>query len=164
MNGWSVTRWVEALYIIFAYEQKGIQTMLFEYLYTKNVILWDEMVNNFGNVFRYISETPYHDKKGKLPDGVVLTLNILQDKGDYGINKDTGRPNPTNLGQNFQAIVLNGKKYTDLNNGDLVTLVDFDEENSYYYNYSLSLKFKDVKKVSQSTTPQQPRTTLNKGA
>lgn len=130
--------------------------------FVKTLIDWDKMVQYFGNEFNYVAERPYHDKKGKLPDGVVLTLKINKDDGDYGINKDTGKPKPTNRGQNIDVTILNGKISTDLEYDDKVSLVDFDQENSFAIGFDLMLRFKDYKKV-QPVVAQPTKTTLTKG-
>lgn len=114
------------------------------------------MQQNFGNVFGYVTERPYRDKKGILPDGVTVTLNIQKDDGDYGIDKNTGKPRSTNLGQNFDVTILNGKTSTDFKFGDKVSLVDFDQEHSYVMGFDLLLRFKDIKPAQTMSAPTKP--------
>ena len=75
-----------------------------------------------------VSARPYVDKKGKLPNGVSLTLQVVNDDFDYGVDKE-GKPRENNLFQNFDATVLNDK--IDVKKGDMVRLLGFDAENSY---------------------------------
>lgn len=137
--------------------------MINTFVFVETLINWSLMEQYFGNVFTYITERPYHDKKGILPDGVIVTLNIIKDDGDYGIDKKTGKQRSTNLGQNFDVTILNGKTSTDFQFGDKVSLVDFDQEHSYSMNFDLLLRFKDIKKAQSMTVPQS-RHSLTKGA
>lgn len=123
------------------------------FVFMKTIIDWDKMVSFWGNEFYYVSETEYHDSKGKLPDGVVVTLRIIKDDGDYGVSKKTGKPFQNNLGQNFDVTILNGKTSTDFKYEDKVTLIGFDQENSYAVNFDLLLRFKDIKKVQPVAQP-----------
>lgn len=135
--------------------------MLNTYVYVQTLIDWAKMEKNFGNVFGYVTERPYRDKKGILPDGVTVTLNIIKDNGDYGIDKNTGKPRRTNLGQNFDVTILNGKTNTDFQFGDKVSLVDFDQEHSYAMGFDLLLRFGDIKKAQPM--PVQQARPLTKG-
>ena len=141
--------------------------MINTFVYVQTLIDWAKMEQNFGNVFSYVTERPFHDKKGILPDGVTVTLNIIKDDGDYGIDKKTGKPRSTNLGQNFDVTILNGKTSTDFEFEDKVSLVDFDQEHSYVMGFDLLLKFKDIKKAQampaqQSKSVSPTRMVLNK--
>lgn len=142
--------------------QKGLLTMINTFVYVQTIIDWTKMEQNFGNVFGYVNERPYRDKKGVLPDGVTVTLNIIKDDGDYGIDKNTGKPRSTNRGQNFDVTILNGKTSTDFQFGDKVSLVGFDPEHSYAVGFDLLLRFKDIKKA-QPMTAQPARQPLTKG-
>lgn len=129
------------------------------YIYTKTTVLGEKFLQNTGNKYRVVGQRPYHDKKGELPDGVVLTLLILEDTGDYGVDKNTGKPRENNELVNFDAYVLNGKDYLDLKKGDLVELIDFDEELSFAIGFDLIMRFKDVRKiVPKQAVAKQPLT------
>lgn len=150
-----------SIYII----QKGKEVMLNTYQFIRTIIDWETMEKNFGGVFAYVSEEEYHDKKGKLSDGVTVTLRILRDDGDYGINPKTGKKRRTNLGQNFNVTILNGKTETSFQYDDKVKLIDFDQEHSYAIDFDLLLRFKDIQKVqptSTQPTSSQPHTPLSK--
>lgn len=111
------------------------------WFFTKTIVDWDKIAKAMHNQFRVVSSRPYVDKKGLLPDGVSLTLMVMKDDFDYGVDKN-GQQRENNLYQNFDVTVLNRKH--DIKKGDVVRLLDFDEEHSYAINFDLLLRFKDV--------------------
>lgn len=123
--------------------------MINTWKYTKTVVLGNEFLEATGNRFEYVTQRPYHDKKGVLPDGVVLTLRILEDHTDYGVDKNTGKARPTNRGQNFDATILNGKTELPLEFGDVVAL-EFDSENSFAVGFEIVMRFKGVKRLARA--------------
>lgn len=128
--------------------------MINSWHYTENRVKGDLFLENTGNVFEYVTQRPYQDKKGKLPNGVTLTLHILEDKGNYGVDKDTGKIRPTNQGQNFDATILCGQLELPFKPGDLVSLDGFDYENSMAIGFDLLFRFHAAKKVGEITHQQ----------
>lgn len=124
--------------------------MINTWKYVEQKVNGELFLKNTCNRFEFVAQRPYHDKRGVLPDGVVLTLRILEDSGDYGTDKTTGRPRPTNRGQNFDATVLNGKTELPLEFGDVVALDQFDAENSYAMGFDLLMRFRGVKRLSRA--------------
>lgn len=59
--------------------------------FTKTVIDWDKFAQATHNQYRVVSSRPYKDKKGNLPDGISLTLQVIKDDFDYGVDKE-GNP------------------------------------------------------------------------
>lgn len=110
------------------------------WFFTKLVIDWDMIAKATKNQYRVVSVRPYKDKKGILPDGYTLTLTVLKDDFDYGVDKE-GKPRENNQYQNFDATVLNRKR--DIKKGDIVRLLDFDSDNSYAINFDMHLRFHD---------------------
>ncbi len=108
--------------------------------FTKTVIDWSAIEKATHNQYRVVSVRPYEDKKGKLPDGYSLTLMVLKDDYDYGIDKN-GNPRENNLYQNFDVTVLN--RNHDIIKGDIIRLLEFDSENSFAINFNMILRFKD---------------------
>lgn len=88
------------------------------FVYTRTVIDWDKMAEALHNQFRVVSSRLYADKKGILPEGVTLTLTVLKDDFDYGIDKKNGKPRENNLYQNFDVTVLN--RNHDFKKGDVI--------------------------------------------
>lgn len=111
------------------------------WFFTKTVIDWETIEKATHNQYRVVSIRPYHDKKGKLPDGITLTLMVLKDDFDYGVDKN-GKKRDNNTYQNFDATVLNRKHSPK--KGDIVRLLGFNPENSFAINFDLLLRFDDL--------------------
>lgn len=109
------------------------------FMFTRTVIDWPKLEQATGNEYRVVTSRPYHDKKGVLPDGTTMTLTVLADKMDYGVNKE-GKPRDNNLYQNFEVTVF---KTVEVKKGDMVKLLDFDADHSYAIGFDLLLRFKD---------------------
>lgn len=116
------------------------------YKFARTVIDADELIKAMHNEFLVVACRDYSDKKGVLKDGKTLTLQVLFDDTDYGINKKTGEAIQDNVMQNFDVTVLGCD--IDFRRGDKVALYDFDSEHSYYIDNNLILRFKDCKKLS----------------
>lgn len=119
------------------------------WLFTKTSIDWQTIEKATKNQYRIVSVRPYTDKRGDLPDGFTLTLMVLKDDYDYGVDKN-GVPRESNLYRNFDVTILNRKH--KLQKGDIVRLIDFDEEHSYAINFDLLLRFRDCEVLQQQGT------------
>lgn len=119
--------------------------------FTRTVIDWEKFSKATYNQYRVVSARPYSDKKGILSNGVTLTLQVIKDDFDYGVDKE-GKPRENNLFQNFDVTVLNDK--VDAKKGDMIQLLDFDAEHSFVIDFDLLLRFKDAK-VLRPQTPVQ---------
>lgn len=119
--------------------------------FTKTVFEWDKFAEATHNQYRVVSSRPYKDKKGILPDGIALTLQVTQDDFNYGADKD-GNPRENNLFQNFDVTVLNNK--IDVKKGDVIQLLDFDAVHSFVINFDLILRFKDAKVLKPASPAQ----------
>lgn len=119
--------------------------------FTRTVIDWEKFSQATHNQYRVVSTRPYADKKGVLPNGVTLTLQVIKDDFDYGVDKE-GKPRENNLFQNFDVTVLNDK--VDAKKGDMVQLLNFDAEHSFVIDFNMYLRFKDAK-VLRPQTPVQ---------
>ena len=124
--------------------------MINTWKFTKTVVKGEEFLDFTGNRYEYVTQRPYHDDKGVLPDGVVLTLRILSDTADYGVDKKTQKRRATNRGQNFDATVLCGCRELPFDFGDIVSLEDFDAEHSYALDFNLILRFKGAKLIEKA--------------
>lgn len=114
------------------------------FLFTRTVIDWDKIAKATRNQYRVVSARPYEDKKGVLPNGFNLTLTVLADDFDYGVDKNNV-PRENNLYQNFDVTVLN--RNTPVQKGDIVSLLDFDEEHSFVIGFDMLLRFKNYEVV-----------------
>ncbi|MBQ6734284.1 MAG: hypothetical protein IJR00_05160 [Lachnospiraceae bacterium] len=122
------------------------------YVYTSTVFLWEKFEEATGNNYLVVATRPYKDKKGVLPDGISMTLQVLSDNYDYGIDKRTNKPRESNLYCCFDVTVLNDK--LQVKKGDRIQLLQFDKEHSYVISFDLILRFRDAK-VLQSPTQAQ---------
>lgn len=104
------------------------------------------------NTYKVVSARLYSDKKGKLPEGYNLILQIIYDDNDYGLDKN-GEPIENNLFQNFDATILTRKH--QIKKGDTIRLIDFDDEHSYLINYNLILRFRDCEVINQQAQVKQ---------
>jgi len=114
--------------------------------YQTTRVLGDNFLKDTGNEYRVVTQRPYKDKKNKLPDGILLTLQITKDLNQYANGEDD-----MTLGT-FDAYVLCGTHDKGLKKGDLISLHDFKEDVSYYIDYNYILRFGDVKKLTKSGT------------
>ena len=116
------------------------------WFFTKTVIDWEIIAKATHNQFRVASVRPYVDKKGLLPDGYTLTLTVLQDDFDYGVDK-SGVPRENNVYQNFDVTVLTRKH--DVKKGDIVRLLDFVPDHSFAINFDMILRFKNLEIIQK---------------
>lgn len=108
--------------------------------YVKTVIEWEKIAEATGNKYRVVSVRDYTDRNGELRDGFTLTLMVLEDNYDYGVDKN-GVERENNVFQNFDVTVLNRDKRPV--KGDLVSLEGFLPDYSYYIDYNLILRFEN---------------------
>lgn len=117
--------------------------------FVKNIVDGQKMLDCFENKFRLVAQRPYEDKKGVLPSGVTVTLMVLKDSADYGVDKKTGRERDNNIYQTFDATILNGTQElpSEFTKGKIVRLVNFREDCSYSIGFDLLLRFDDIELV-----------------
>lgn len=60
------------------------------WVYKREIILGDEILKSFRNIFEVVTVKKFASKSGKLPPALKLTLRVLYDDKDYGIDKETG--------------------------------------------------------------------------
>lgn len=113
--------------------------------FTRTIIDWDKFADATYNHYRVVSVRPFVDKKGLLSDGYLLTLMVLQDDYDYGMDKKN-QPRENNQYQNFEVTVLS--RTYNVKKGDDIRLLDFDEEHSFVVGFDLILRFKDFEIIS----------------
>lgn len=114
------------------------------FVFTRTIVDGNKILEATSNQYRVVAFREYRDKKGILPDGYTVTLTVLKDTYDYGVDKD-GKPRDNNLYQTFDVTVLN--RNITLNKQDIVSLIGFDEEHSYAIGFDLLLRFKDLKVI-----------------
>lgn len=118
--------------------------LLNTWFFTKTIINWEVIAKATHNTFKVVAVRRYVDKKGKLPEGYTLTVKVIKDDFDYGIDKD-GEPRENNFDVNFDVTVLSRKH--DVKKGDMVKLLDFDSENSFAFDFDLVIRFRDYEVI-----------------
>lgn len=101
------------------------------------------------NEYQFVSAKSYQSKKNPEDKGVTLTLLIIHDNIDYGVDK-SGRKRDNNVLNTFEVTILNGQSEVPFKKGEKVSLVGFIPEKSYVIGFDLLLRFRDVKKVGDS--------------
>jgi hypothetical protein len=112
------------------------------YKFVKTRVDWQLLSDVTDNQYEVVGSRKWIDSKGVLPDGYTLTLKILVDNYNYGLDKD-GEPIDNNVGQNFDVTILS--RDVKPKKGDIVALLNYDEDNSYVIKYDWLLRFKGVK-------------------
>lgn len=119
-------------------------SLINSFLFVRTIVDGNKILEATGNQYRVVAFREYRDKKGILPDGYTITLTVIRDEFDYGLDSN-GKPRDNNLYQTFDVTVLN--RNITLNKQDIVSLIDFDEEHSYAIGFDLLLRFKDLKVI-----------------
>jgi len=112
--------------------------------YQKTQILMEQFLKDTGNEYRVVSQRPYTDRKGRLDDGVLLTLQITKDTGEYQNENEDDM-----IFQNFDVTVLCGKHHAGIKKGDMVSLHGFRDDVSYYIDFNYILRFDNVRKIEK---------------
>lgn len=121
------------------------------WVFTETTFKAEEFLKNTHNTFRLVSQRPYVNKKDPNETGITLTLQISKDDTDYGNDKKTGFKRDNNILNTFDVTVLNGKDRIDVQKGEYVRLIDFDQERSFIIGFDLILRFKNVEKINVQT-------------
>lgn len=118
------------------------------FIFTKTLFNADAFLEATDNKYRFVAQKPYYDKSGKTGiQGTTLTLSILVDHADYGVDKNTGEQRDNNQYENFDVTILNGQTHLDLKKGDIVALKDYDSEHSHVVNFDIIMRFKGYEKL-----------------
>lgn len=121
------------------------------WVFTETKFKAEEFLKNTYNTYRLVSQKPYVSKKDPDEKGIMLTLSIAKDDTDYGNDKKTGLKRDNNILNTFDVTILNGKDRIDVQKGEYVRLIDFDQEKSFVIGFDLILRFKNVEKVNVQT-------------
>lgn len=111
--------------------------------YQKNLVLGDEFLKDTGNIFRVVTQRAYVDKRGRLDDGILFTLQITQDNGKYEVGEDNM------IMETFDVYVLCGSHDVGLKKGDYCSLHDFMPDVSYYIDFNYILRFRNIEKIEK---------------
>lgn len=117
------------------------------WVYTQTRFDAEKFLKKTHNIFIFVSAKPYQSKKIPEDNGTTLTLSIMHDDMDYGVDKNTGKKRDNNVLNTFDVTILNGKSEVPFKKGDKVSLVGFIPEKSYVIGFDVLLRFRDVKKA-----------------
>ena len=128
--------------------------------YIRTVIDWDSMNRDWGGSYILVSQRPYRGKpEAGLAPGATVTLQIMQDAHDHGVDK-AGRPRDNNALETFSVTIVGCSYPLPLQKGDKVKLGGFLPDSSYYIDFSLILRFSSIEKAQQTPAQAAP---ANKG-
>lgn len=117
------------------------------YHYAHTVIDGDKMLKDHGNHYRLIGQKPYKGKPEKgLAAGTTVTLQVMEDHADPGIDKKTGQPKENNMLQVFDATIVGANFPLPYTKGDEISLGGFMPEASFYIDFHLILRFTEIRK------------------
>ena len=119
------------------------------YMFTHTSFDWNRFAEGTNNQYRVVASRPYSDRKGVLSNGVTVTLQVIVDNLDYGVDKD-GNPRDNNLYQNFDVTILDPE--LNLSKGCIIQLLDYLPEYSYVLNFDLILRFRSAKVLKPAGT------------
>ena len=117
--------------------------------YIKTLIDWEGMDKDWGSSYTFVSQRPYKGKpEAGLAPGVTVTLQIMQDAHDHGVDK-SGRKRDNNALETFSATIVGCPYPLPFAKGDKVKLSGFLSDASYYIDYALILRFSSIEKMQQ---------------
>ena len=79
------------------------------WVYTQTQFDAEKFLKATQNIFLLVSAKPYQSKKDPDDKGTTLTLSIMHDDMDYGVDKKTGKKRDNNVLNTFDVTILNGK-------------------------------------------------------
>lgn len=118
------------------------------WVYTQTRFNVEKFWEATGNIFLLVSQKPYQSKKDPNDKGTTLTLSILSDSMDYGVDKN-GHKRDNNVLNTFDATILNGQSEVPFKKGEKVSLEGFIPEKSYIIGFDAILRFRNVKKAGE---------------
>ena len=116
------------------------------WVYTQTLFNADEFLTATRNEYQFVDQKPYQSKKNQEDKGVTVTLLIIHDDKDYGIDKN-GHKRENNVLNTFDVTILNGQSELPFNKGDKVSLIKYLPDKSYVINFDVLLRFSGIKKV-----------------
>lgn len=104
------------------------------------------------NIYQFVGQKSFASKKHPEDKGVTVTLLILHDDMDYGVDKN-GNKRDNNVLNTFDVTILNGQDTVPFRKGDKVSLGGFIADKSYVIGYDVLLRFAEIRKaVTQNET------------
>ena len=124
--------------------------------YVRTVIDWTAMDKDWGGSYTFVSQRPYIGKaEASLAPGATVTLQIMQDAHDHGVDK-AGRQRDNNALEVFSATIVGCTYPLPFAKGDKVKLGGFMPDASYFIDFSLILRFSSIEKAQQTPAQAAP--------
>ena len=124
--------------------------------YVRTVIDWAAMDKDWGGSYIFVSQRPYKGKaEASLAPGATVTLQIMQDAHDHGVDK-AGRQRDNNTLEVFSATIVGCTYPLPFAKGDKVKLGGFMPDASYFIDFSLILRFSSIEKAQQTPAQAAP--------
>lgn len=124
--------------------------------YVRTVIDWAAMDKDWGGSYIFVSQRPYKGKaEASLAPGATVTLQIMQDAHDHGVDK-AGRQRDNNALEVFSATIVGCTYPLPFAKGDKVKLGGFMPDASYFIDFSLILRFSSIEKAQQTPAQAAP--------
>lgn len=117
--------------------------------YVKTEVLGEKLVEDTGNHYVLIGQSPFRgktDENGKtiLQEGAKVRLQIMEDKSDPILDKQTGEAKENNILETFEATIVGVSYPLPFAKGTVVSLGNFLADNSYYIDFNFVLRFDGI--------------------
>lgn len=119
--------------------------------FTQTTFNDNKFKNQTNNQFVMVSQRPYASKKNPQDIGVSLTLQVIKDTGDYGLDKHTGMKRDNNVFNTFDVTILNRVQHLDAQKGDIIRLGEMITEKTFIIGFDLILRYKNVQVIKRET-------------
>ena len=124
--------------------------------YIKTLIDWEGMDKDWGGSYIFVGQRAYKGKpEAGLAPGATVTLQIMQDAHDHGVDK-AGRQRDNNTLEVFSATIVGCTYPLPFAKGDKVKLGGFMPDASYFIDFSLILRFSSIEKAQQTPAQAAP--------
>ncbi|MCB4409171.1 hypothetical protein FX992_03890 [Latilactobacillus sakei] len=120
------------------------------WIYTKTTFDDQKLKLNTGNQFILVSQRPYSSKKNPQDVGVSLTLQVVKDDGDYGVDKKTGMKRDNNVLNTFDVTILNNIQRLDAQKGDIIRLGELLDDKTFIIGFDIILRYKNVQVIKRA--------------
>lgn len=116
------------------------------WVFTQTTFDIEKFLKVTRNEFQLVSQRSFTSKKNPNEKGTLLTLLIIHDDHDYGVDKN-GNKRDNNVLNTFDVTILNGETSIPFRKGEKVALGNFLPEKSYVIGFDLILRFDSVRKA-----------------
>ncbi|CAI2637956.1 hypothetical protein AKUH3B203J_11810 [Apilactobacillus kunkeei] len=120
------------------------------WIYTRTTFNDNLFKENTNNQFIFVSQRPYANKKDASETGTTLTLQVVIDKGKYGVDKKTNLERDNNVYNTFDVTILNNRQHIEAKKGDTIRLGELIQDKTYVFDFNLILRYKSVQVIPRA--------------